>query len=160
MNKLLIVILIIMVSLAGCEAISVDEGDEHHTLLEQNRALWRLQGIDSYQYRVTKFCYECRASGLGEVKITVQNNRITNVEQPEDQTAVPEQYWIDYDTIDELFDLIGMWAELQPAIFEVEYHRTLGYPVLIEIDSGYNPEAEVNVVDSGVKVKIEELYVL
>jgi hypothetical protein len=72
----------------------------------------------------------------------------------DDNTKVADRYWIDFDTIDELFDIISSWLDSDPRIFEVKYHSRLGYPAFIEIDTGYNPDAEVNVADSGVRVEV------
>ncbi len=144
----------------GCEDPVQNEISDPDILLEHNRAWWESQGINSYQYQVTKFCYECWASGIGEVIITVEHNEIVEIKRLDYNTTVAEKYWIDFDTIDELFDIISSWLDSNPRIFEVEYHSIHGYPTFIEIDIGYSPDAEVQIVDAGVKVEVEDLTIL
>jgi hypothetical protein len=78
----------------------------------------------------------------------------------DDNTKVADRYWIDFDTIDELFDIISSWLDSSPRIFEVKYHSRLGYPTFIEIYTGYNPDVEVNIADSGVRVEVVDFIKL
>lgn len=146
--------------LAGCENTPVDVWDEHETLLDRNRARWEMNGADSYKYRVSKFCYECRATGVGEAVVTVKYSKITNVHSIERDQSLHEQYWRDFDTMDQLFNLIEVYLKNPPQVFEVHYNNRLGYPEYIEIDHGYNPDAEVHIVDAGVRVEITEVVLL
>lgn len=145
-------ILLSFLFLSSCDSI-VDERKENDFSANQN--LWQQQETGSYNFEFSKLCYCGRL--FNPATIVVEADTVHAVLDPETgeplrdpqtQELVLTKYPESFLTIAELFEVIENAREKADKL-NVEYHRNLGYPVLIEID--YIKEA----IDDEVTYKID-----
>lgn len=132
-------------ALAGAQAQPPD--------LDAHRQRWQAAGIASYRYAYRKYC-ECQPKEPPRTFVTVRDGRVADVfhVHPDSDRQVParsgslEYYW----TIDDLFDLLET-AAAGDAVVRMQFHETLGYPILVYVD--YDPALFGDEVD----VRVTEL---
>ena len=93
-------------------------GEEFWSNYYSSLALWRSFNISQYTFTLYKWC-DCETEG--EVTISIGDNSLATVAPAAESLSVPA-----------LFDLIRTYA-LQDQQIEVTYHKTLGYPLMIEV---------------------------
>ncbi len=114
------------VALAGC---SLANGD-----LRENRARWQEVGVDSYRYVLRVGCF-CPPEITDPVVVEVRDGVVASVTSQATGLAVewPESF-VAYDTVEELFDVVGNALDRGADELSVAYHDEYGVPVSIEID--------------------------
>jgi uncharacterized protein DUF6174 len=121
------VVLALALALAGCES-PFSPTDE----LEEARRTWRQQGIASYRFTVSQFCF-CVAEGRGTFDVVVEQGRVVSVADAETgaprtpHPAVPL-------TVEALFAKVEEAIDADADEIEVRYDPRLGYPLEIAID--------------------------
>jgi hypothetical protein len=100
--------------------------------LEQNLALWRAQGYDSYRFEYRHRCF-CPPAVTEPVNILVRGGAKVSVTYVTTGLAVPREHLDQYLTVEELFALARQ-ALAEAASVNVSYDPALGYPTLLEID--------------------------
>ena len=124
---------------AACESVTGPLGEERDRL-EQARAHWRSQAIQSYTYTFKRSCF-CAPGSNEPMTVTVRGNAIQSVVRISDGAPQdPAQF----DTVDGLFELLAEAIDGDPAQFSAEYHPGLGHPT-----SGY--------IDQDARIADEEL---
>ena len=85
------------------------------------------------------------AKTRGSVILTVEDNKITDVRRADDGVSIPQEQWVSFSTIDELFVLVDnlkKYDGLPNGIrLEVSYDAEYGYPKKIIEDWTVNKSA-------------------
>jgi hypothetical protein len=97
-----------------------------------NRQLWRKQKSRNYRYQVSKSCF-CVPEARGPVKVTVRRGRTTSVTDAQGK-PVKREFFNQYDTVPELFNVIEDAIAKKASSVNVQYHPQFGYPTQINID--------------------------
>lgn len=132
---------------AACGLLDPDPWAERQAALDRNRALWDATGIESYRYRLDRWCF----CGLfGELRVTVVDGVVTVAErldgQPIDEAEL--QY---LETIEYLFDRTQQAIDNRAYRFQAEYHPDLGYPTLLDLDP------DRNAIDEEIRYEVGDL---
>ena len=122
--------LLLSLSLAACQK---DEPAKVHTL-ESARAAWAAQGKSSYTIDQQGGCGFCVPIFYEKVRITVQNNQITNVINLRDNQPVPEDQWQVFSTLEDLFQTVEEFETRNPFKSSVTYDPKYGYPTVVSVD--------------------------
>jgi hypothetical protein len=117
--------------LGACNRLGLD-GDDERERLEANRAQWRSQGVDSYEFVLRRLCF-C-GGGTSPAKVVVRNGQRLSVSDLETGEPVPEMFAQYYLTVDELFDFVADAISRKAHRIDVTYDATWGYPTKISID--------------------------
>lgn len=145
-RMLFTVALLFSIALTACKK---DEPAKVHTL-ESARAAWAAQGKSSYTIDQQWGC-GCVPVEYGKVRITVQNNLITNVISLKDGQPVPSTRWQLFSTVEELFQTIGEFETRPPFKSGVQYDPHYGYPTVVDVDySGEVVDEEFVITTSGL----------
>ena len=118
------------VALTACREDTPTAGK--HTL-QSAKAAWAAGQKSSYIIDQAWSC-ECIQTQHGDVRITVQENRITRVIRLADGQPVPENQWQLFDTVDELFAQAEGFQTQIPFWSEVQYDPEHGYPTVLTVD--------------------------
>ena len=127
---LITISLLCSVALTGCQEDTPTAGQ--HTL-GSAKAAWAARQKASYTIDQSWSC-ECLQTQHGDVRITVQENRITRVVRLADGQPVPEDQWQLFDTVDELFGRAEDFGTKTPFQSEVQYDPEHGYPTVLTVD--------------------------
>ncbi len=139
-------VLLFSFSLTACRQ---DEPAKLYTL-ESARADWAARGNASYTIDQQWSC-ECGPVVYGKVRITVQNNHITNVISLKDGQPVPQNQWDMFSTIEELFEQLEEFETRTPFRSTVQFTPKYGYPAAITVDySGEVVDDEFAITTSGL----------
>jgi hypothetical protein len=139
--------LLFSISLTACKK---DEPAKAHTL-ESARAAWTAGGKSSYTLDQQWGCGECPGPFYGKVRITVQNNLITNVISLKDGQPVPEVHWQVFSTVEGLFQRVEEFETRTPFKSIVQYDPQYGYPTVVAVN--YSEEVmddEFDITTSGL----------
>jgi hypothetical protein len=136
--------LLFSISLTACQK---DEPAKAHTL-ESARAAWAAQGKSSYTIDQQWGC-GCGPVEYGKVRITVQNNQITNVISLQDGQPVPSTRWQLFSTVEELFQTVEEFETRPPFKSGVQYDPQYGYPTVVDVDYSGEVIDEEFVVTTG-----------
>jgi len=101
------------------------EGDRHR--LEEQRAIWQKAGISAYRYTYQNHCF-CAPDVTRPAIVIVDNDTIVGVSDAETGEPVPEENWIHYQTIEQLFDRVEGSFDSQFHIIELSYDSRFGFP--------------------------------
>lgn len=126
----LILFLLCSVALTACREAHPRAGK--HTL-PSAKAAWATRQKSAYTIDQLWLC-ECLQTQYGNVRITVQENRITRVIRLADGQPVPENQWPLFDTVDELFAQVEAFQAQTPFESEVQYDPEHGYPTALRVD--------------------------
>ena len=127
MRRLIALAIITLVSIAPRCAIT----DPEETL-EEGRALWARNGPASYEMTVFRSC-ECLPGASGPVRVVVRNGVVESRTHLWFNAPVEPQFAAAYPSVDGLFDLLESAVDAGTTPIEVRYHRTLGYPLHMEL---------------------------
>lgn len=117
---------------AGCDLLEPDPSwGERQEALDRNRQLWEGEAVESYRYTFTRLCY---CGFIGTFAVTVTDGVVTAAVADYDGGEVPAAVLPELHTIDGLFGEVQRGIDLRAHGFEVEYHPTLGYPTLVDLD--------------------------
>ncbi len=122
--------LLFSISLTACQK---DEPAKVHTL-ESARAAWAARGKSSYTIDQQGDCGYCAPIFYEKVRITVQNNQITNVINLKDNQPVPSTLWQMFSTVEELFQTVEAFETRNPFKSSVAYDPQYGYPTVVSVD--------------------------
>jgi len=129
MNTMSNIKLGVLLLLMGCTSPTGPENQ-----LENQRARWDAQGLTDYTFDVARSCF-CVPASLKDVRVTIQNEAITDVTDIATGNQLPLSDWTGwYKTIDGLFDLLQDAYNQNAHDVQVEFHPTRGYPTNIWID--------------------------
>lgn len=124
-------LLLASLALAGaCGVLDPEPWDDRRDALEYSRAVWDGTGIQDYEYRLQRSCF-CPL--FGELQVTVVDDSVVQAVRP-DGTPVPEEELPYVETVADLFDIIEWAIRTEAYSYQVAYHPTLGYPVLVDLD--------------------------
>lgn len=127
----------------------VDPWAQRRAELENQRAKWLSNGIDSYQMRYQRFCF-CRDPS--EVDVLVRNGQLVSVRDvATGDVLTPLPGPTGYNTIDQVFDIVANAIERRADGFSVAYDADLGFPSAIELD--YVRE----IADDEVTIRVTDL---
>jgi hypothetical protein len=135
-------------------ALSACEGDpflpRFTTDLDEARATWERQGITSYRYTLLKVCGECPPESVAPARIEVRDGVPVSVQALTSSRPIDPAFFGDYDTVDELFDVIGDALAAEPYRFHARYDEGRGHPVGFSVDydrQAVDDEAGFSVAD-------------
>ncbi|MDP2470441.1 MAG: DUF6174 domain-containing protein [Candidatus Palauibacterales bacterium] len=124
------VILLAWMAAAGC-------GDEplgpEAKSLATARARWESAGLEDYAYTYRMSCF-CPPQLLENARVSVSEGKVSAVQLLESDIPAPPETYDVYATIDDLFDRLARDLASDPAVFEVTYDASLGYPTSARID--------------------------
>lgn len=125
--RVALIALALVVSGGGCDNSLSPEG-----ALARARALWAQNGGDDYTVEARIACF-CPAYMYYWTKLTVENGVVVSAEPLEDLPEYAEPSTAGWQTVDELFDMIGQ--DVPPMIADVDatFDASLGYPRRVEI---------------------------
>jgi Family of unknown function (DUF6174) len=122
--------------LAGCNLGDDDEFQRQN--LAQARLLWNGKNVDSYSFILELQCFCAPASQLRPVLVTVQNGAVTSLlyyhQNPAQRTPAPAEVFAPYDTVEELFDIVGEAIRQDADVLQVGYDEEYGFPDIANID--------------------------
>lgn len=122
-----------MVVVALCASCGGPTGPtEEQAQLSENRERFRATVGNSYRYDYQNVCF-CGPDTRREVVVTVVNGVRTSVSAI-DGTSIPRENWVDYLTVEEVFDAIAQALAEEAASVRVTYDDALGYPRDVFID--------------------------
>lgn len=99
--------------------------------LEQARAVWYAQGVESYRFELTRSC-ECLPTG--RVLVTVDQGTVTGAEYHESGSPVEPALLTYLPAVPDLFDLIEAALDQGAASFAVQYDPQFGFPAYLALD--------------------------
>lgn len=102
--------------------------------LRAARAAWQSQGIDSYRYVVAKSCGECLPESIAPALVEVRDGKTVSVVAATSVRQINPEFYGQYDTVEELFDVIGDAIDRDPYRFSARYDSRTGLPVSYAVD--------------------------
>ena len=138
----------ILAGLSACTSATAP-ADE----LAAARRQWTENGPQSYSYTLARSC-ECLPEQTGPVVITVQDGAVVSRVYASTGTPVATAYQSLFPSIEGVFDLVDEAIRQGAEQLDVDYHRTLGYPVNIAINLHLRP------VDGGLVVTTSDFHSL
>lgn len=126
---------LMLAALSGCEGL-LNDGDQEQT--QQYRAAvarWEGLNIDDYTFTLSLVCECGSAEELRDIVVTVEDGVVVSrvYEEDPDEDA-PEAIFGDYDTVEELFDIVAAGIADDAEVLNVGYHPTFGVPLIFQID--------------------------
>lgn len=100
---------------------------------ESPQALWDAQGPDSYRYTLQVGCF-CLTDMTRPVVIEVRDGAVAGVTYADDGSAADPALFEQYDSVEDLFAVIGEAEAQNPARLDVTYDEALGVPLSVDID--------------------------
>lgn len=98
------------------------------------RQVWQSNNAKNYSFVSSHSCF-CTPNFALPLRVTVVNNAVASIVVDASGQAVPLNY---RPTIDGLFDFIDEEERSRPALLDVTYHATLGYPTRIKYGTPEN----------------------
>jgi hypothetical protein len=125
-------ILLVVAALAGCGLLEPESRERQ----EFNDALaaWKRQGVDNYYFVQQRSC-ECLEEWVRPARVVVRGGRVVEAIDVEDGVLRNLEYYM---TIDALFAHIRDAFDQHAYRIEIEYDRTLHYPISVFIDRDRN----------------------
>lgn len=120
------VLLLVSAAGFGCRNEIKDE-------LKKHRRIWENELVRDYQYQLRMLCF-CPPELTNPVIVEVRNGVTVSVIYAGTGLPVGNTYFISYDTIDEMFQVIEDAINQRAEEIKVEYNAVLGYPTCINID--------------------------
>jgi Family of unknown function (DUF6174) len=121
--------------------------------LQFNRRLWEKKNIPNYRYTFSNGCF-CIPDARGPVVIEVRNGKTTSITSVETGQPVNPEFFQQYNTIPQLFNVIQDAIARQAFSLDVNYSAKYGYPTQINID--YNAQ----IADEELFLTIENFQIL
>ncbi len=160
-----------IIILAGFTGVTHAQGPQAD--LDRNRALWESHNFSYYSFVVSKSCF-CFLPP--DARVIVADNMIYDVVDPlsgeaatmQNGEAVLPRFIEEFETIDELFDLIASEIESKgdaltgapgwiPGISAVLYDERYGFPTAFSIDHSVHLDADglrTTITDSGISYRL------
>ena len=101
--------------------------------LANARARWESRGPSTYTYHYRLSCF-CPPQLLETARISVSDGQVTAVHLLDSDVPAPPDTYDWYETVEGLFERLAVALESDPAVFEVTYDGTLGYPTSAQVD--------------------------
>lgn len=117
---------------------------------ERNKNLWNSKNIENYKMIVEA---RSQANLSNQVLVEVENRKaksIKNTSETDKGSPAPYKY---YDTVEKIFKIIEGEAKAKAKTLNVDYDKTLGYPLLVIIDE------RKGIADDEMSVEIKNLEV-
>jgi hypothetical protein len=140
-----VALVLTVVALAGCGLLEPESQERQ----EFNDALaaWKRQGVENYYYVQQRNC-ECLEEWLRPARVVVRGGRVVEAIDVENGVVRNLEYYM---TIDALFTRIKDAFDQHAYRIEVEYDRTLHYPISVYIDQDRNvADEELSMQVSGL----------
>lgn len=134
---------------AACGLITSGDPDERDRLAD-NRAVWAENALEDYSYRLQRKCF-CAFPVPEPVTIRVRAGAVVSVSSVETGESAADDELRFYHDVDGLFDVVEGAIDREAASLEVEYHATLGYPTMIDVDY------QANAVDDEIRYEASAL---
>ena len=112
-------------ALAGCSDLFSPSAKSR---LDENRDKWRAQGLNTYTFTLSQFCF-CAING--PVRVVVSNGAVINATQISNGQALDTRF---VSSIESLFEFIERGIAKHSAVLDVTYDPARGYPVRIVSD--------------------------
>lgn len=100
--------------------------------LATNRATWQAQRPDDYRFTYTRNCF-CPPQYRGPFEVTVRGGTVADVGYEGEGEPV-DRPLSEYETVDDLFALLGEAYDRDAARVDVTYDESTGQPTSIYID--------------------------
>ena len=97
------------------------------------KALWEAQELASYRYTLQVGCF-CLVEMTRPVVIEVRDGAVASVTYADDGSAADPMLFEQYDSVEDLFAVIGEAEAQNPARLDVTYDEALGVPLSVDID--------------------------
>ncbi len=124
-----IMFLLLSLLLAGCSAFPSPSGD-----VERNLDKWETQSVLNYQFNLNIGCF-CPWTDLMPLTIEVRNGKPVSILSGGEQVTDPFlESFTQYDTMEELFEVILSAQESGADEIKVDYDPVYGFPASIAID--------------------------
>lgn len=138
----------IVIGLLACTSATAPESE-----LAAARQRWTEHRPTSYTYTLARDCF-CTPEMRGPVVITVQDGAVVSRVYVSTGSPVAAAYQSLFPPIEGVFNLVDEAIRQDVEQLDVDYHRTLGYPVNIAIDLHLRP------VDGGLVVTASDFHSL
>ena len=125
LNKFTVVLLV--VGLSGCSLFGNSDGN-----FRSSKAKWALQDLSDYAFEIQISCF-CIIATQTPALVTVRDDTVSLAVRISDNAPIGSEISF-VPTIEELFDIIDDARDGGADEIETTYHRTIGYPVSIDID--------------------------
>lgn len=107
---------------------SVFDWEELKAELKNARELWRIRGLNTYQFEFRwRFC-NCHPDFLEWVRVDVRDKVLVGVTRLSTGEVLPPDRW-SHKTIDEMFQWIEERLAQHPEVMRVRFDPALGYPI-------------------------------
>lgn len=126
--------------LAGC----LGKGSVDTLGITTQREQWQSNGAKNYTFVSEHSCF-CTPNFAAPLRVTVRNSVVSAIVVESSGQAVPLNY---RPTIEGLFDFIDTEQRTRPALLEVTYHATLGYPTRVKYGTPANDGGGIITVTS------------
>ncbi|HEX8393565.1 MAG TPA: DUF6174 domain-containing protein [Longimicrobium sp.] len=149
---------LVLFTAGACDSPFTSNGDEEQRRrLAEARERWEESGVRSYSYTAKLDCFCAPADSLLPVRVTVRSGQavsrayVVGAGQP--ARAASEALFGAYDTVEELFEVIEDQVRGSPAVLNVSYDETYGFPNVIAVDpAGDVPNDQRAVLVTGFAV--------
>ena len=121
--------LLLAAAMAGCLSPADSDGFQRGELARARQA-WQEAGVSAYHFDLSVECTGCSAALQQPVRVTVADGATTVVYSQNGQPA-PADVFAPYDTVEEIFDVVGDAISRDADILQVGYHPELGYPFVV-----------------------------
>ncbi|MEW5928026.1 MAG: DUF6174 domain-containing protein [Gemmatimonadota bacterium] len=132
-TRILLALAPLALALQGCSLDPSGPADARGNL-RAARAAWERQGIDSYRYVIHKSCGECLPESVAPALVEVRDGSTVSVVAATSARQIRPEFYQQYDTVEELFDLIAAAIEQDPYRFGARYDSRRGYPLEFSVD--------------------------
>ncbi|HEX8274779.1 MAG TPA: DUF6174 domain-containing protein [Longimicrobiaceae bacterium] len=106
----------------------------HADELRAARAAWAGQGIDSYRYVIARSCGECTPESIAPALVEVRGGKTVSVVAATSVQQIQPELYRQFDTVEELFDVIEDAIDQDPYRFSARYDSRTGVPVSYAAD--------------------------
>lgn len=144
---------LVVLALGGCASLLPQRHDEVQRELNRQRALWRSQGLASYEYVVRRVCF-CPPPIVNPVRVRVRDGQVTTRAYTDSGEAPDPQQARLWPTVEGLFDLVQDAIDRDAHSISVDYHPQLGYPVRAHLDYHVNMADEEQGFTAGELVPV------
>lgn len=144
----LLLLLLLPLLAAGCDIVELDPEQEDRDEWVRQRVRWERAGVRDYTYLLAVSCF-CGPEQTRTVEVVVRDGTPVSVTHYEDGTPASRALFARFDTVDELFDVIGdafdRDADYVAALYETR--DALGYPESVILDySEFTADDELSFV--------------
>lgn len=101
--------------------------------LADARARWEAAGPSAYTYHYRLSCF-CPPQLLETARVSVSDGQVTAVHLLDSDAPAPPDTYDLYETVEGLFERLAVALASDPAVFDVTYDGTFGYPTSARVD--------------------------